>query len=405
MTRQGRHADEVPPHAAFSFCSAEGLSRRAFLATAALALAPQAVALPRRDRPSWLQLGLIGCGRAGLEHLNALRKERRRLRARIVAVCDVHRGRLDRARRLSGAVACHDWRELLTDPAIDGVIVAAPDHWHASMVLAALDAGKDVYCESPMALATDDSQKIVERVRATGRVVQIGVRRLAEGPWHEARRRVQSGALGEVRRAQSVLKSPSRGALLEPEPESPPTAGDVDWPAFLGGATMREFDVGRFLHWQSYWEYSRGRAWTQQCDELAAWLHVLGTARPTRVSAAGGIWVHDGRDTPDALLSQIECADGPVIALSSSWPEFTQSSILRGSKGFLELSDASVCVTDETRCEAITAETRHPLLADWLRGCRERIACLCPPELAHAAVSAMSRVAEAWRTCSTQEVA
>jgi predicted dehydrogenase len=130
------------------------LSRRSFLqAGTALAAAPNASrAYPVNDR---IQFGMIGCGARAHELMEALMQHKG---VEIVAVVDAYKGRVERAieRTKGRAKAYRDYREILADNSIDAVVVVTPDHWHRQMVLDAIRAGKDLYCEKPMTYASSE---------------------------------------------------------------------------------------------------------------------------------------------------------------------------------------------------------------------------------------------------------
>jgi len=119
------------------------------LVAASLPHRAKAQSFPANER---IGVGLIGLGSMGSSHLMILTllKEKLREPVEVVAVCDVHYKRLDETAGKSGAKPYKVWTELLADKQVDAVVIATPDHWHAPMTLAALDAGKDVYCEKPM---------------------------------------------------------------------------------------------------------------------------------------------------------------------------------------------------------------------------------------------------------------
>src|SRR5579864_2320847 len=141
------------------------MNRRSFLLAAA---ASQSRVLGANDR---IRTGIIGAGGRG-RYLTGQFKE---VGAEMAAVCDIYQPNLEAGLKeaSTGAKSFHDYRKLLDDKSIDAVIVATPDHWHARMVIDAVEAGKDVYVEKPMAHKIDDGYRIIEAVRRTKRVVQV----------------------------------------------------------------------------------------------------------------------------------------------------------------------------------------------------------------------------------------
>jgi predicted dehydrogenase len=383
------------------------LTRRTFLTlVAGTAVMPYAAAKRKTGQAPQLHIGIIGCGHAGMEHIGALKKASKELQVKIAAVCDVHRKRLDFAHHVAHAKSYRDWRELIARKDIDLVVVATPDHWHAIMAMEAMKAGKDVYCESPMALTRQEAEAMATLAQQTGRMLQIGVRDLGNGVWRTARQMVQSGALGPVRWCQASLLSPSREALLKNTNERLLTPKSLDWEAFSGNTPARAFDAARFLHWPQYWDYARGPAASQQYDRLMALLYVLGVSLPTQVSAAGGIWVHDGRETPDTLVSTLSWKQDTTVALRSSWSIQTQNTVLRGSTGMLEVTNDSLrLITGNTTPPAhvsdIVVEKPVGLVEGWIRACRDRKSCLCSPELGVLAQTGMEWATQAWRNRTT----
>jgi len=119
------------------------MDRRQFLLTTAAA---QGRIQGANDR---IRTGIIGAGGRG-KYLTGQFKE---IGAEMAAVCDIYEANLQGGLKeaSTGAKPFHDYRKLLDDKSIDAVIVATPDHWHARMVIDAVEAGKDVYCEKPMA--------------------------------------------------------------------------------------------------------------------------------------------------------------------------------------------------------------------------------------------------------------
>src|SRR6185312_13749769 len=163
------------------------MNRRTFLLATAAA---QSQILGANDR---LRVGIIGSGGRG-RYLTAQFKE---LGANMAAVCDVYEPNLQAGLKeaSTGAKSFRDYRKLLDDKSVDAVIVATPDHWHARMVIDAVEAGKDVYVEKPLAHKIDEGFRIIEAVRRTRRVVQVGMQRRSAELFLKAREIAGSGQL------------------------------------------------------------------------------------------------------------------------------------------------------------------------------------------------------------------
>src|SRR6185437_5042401 len=204
------------------------MNRRTFLLATAAA---QSQILGANDR---LRVGIIGSGGRG-RYLTAQFKE---LGANMAAVCDVYEPNLQAGLKeaSTGATSFRDYRKLLDDKSIDAVIVATPDHWHARMVIDAVEAGKDVYCEKPMAHTIPETFAIVEAVRRTKRVVQVGMQRRSAEMFLEGKKIMDSGQLGEIRLVQSAWYN------YTPSLSQRKLAGDLDWKQWLGSAPERPLD-------------------------------------------------------------------------------------------------------------------------------------------------------------------
>lgn len=153
-----------------------------------------------------LRLGIVGCGRvAEARHLPALRATRG---AEVVALSDPDAARLERAAALAPrARRFADYREMLRAADLDAVAVCTPPRLHAAVALAALDAGKHLFVEKPLALTVDECDEMARRARASGRVAVVGFNMRWHAHVREARRRVARGELGRVKLARTVLTS------------------------------------------------------------------------------------------------------------------------------------------------------------------------------------------------------
>ena len=240
----------------------------------------------------------------------------------LAAVCDVYDGRLARAREVhgDGIFTTRDYREVLARKDIDAVIIATPDHWHAALSIAALEAGKDVYCEKPMVQSVADGKAVIAAEERSGRIFQVGSQYVTSAIYQKARDLVQAGAIGRLTMVEAWLdRNTALGAWQYsiPPDASPAT---VDWDRFLGRAPKRPFDAVRMFRWRNYQDYGTGVA-GDLFVHLLSGLHVVtGSSGPERILATGGLrYWKDGRDVPDVMLAMLDYAPQP------SHPDFTLS--------------------------------------------------------------------------------
>src|SRR5580700_4425604 len=172
------------------------MDRRSFLLASA---ASQARIRGANDR---IRAGVIGAGGRG-RYLTGQFKE---LGVEMAGVCDIYEANLQAGLKEAntGAKPFRDYRKLLDDKSIDAVIVATPDHWHARMVIDAVEAGKDVYVEKPMTHTIPETFAVIEAVRRTKRVVQVGMQRRSAELVLEGKKIVDSGQLGDIRLVTSA---------------------------------------------------------------------------------------------------------------------------------------------------------------------------------------------------------
>jgi len=245
------------------------MERRSFLVGSPLALAMQTG--PRG--------GIIGSGGRG----TFLTGEFKEVGARMNAVCDIYEPNLQRGLKAAstGATSYSDYRKLLEDKALDFVVVATPDHWHARMVIDACDAGKDVYVEKPLAHTIDEGEQIVAAVRRTKRIVQVGTQRRSAEMFREAKSLMDSGTVGDIRLVQGWWINHQSAAAEKP------LTGALDWPAWLGSAPKRDVDAHRFFNWYYYWDYSGGLMVGQAAHIIDLMLWFMGAEAPATVTAIG----------------------------------------------------------------------------------------------------------------------
>ena len=315
----------------------DSLERRQFLMGVGMASSAFASARPAaksagrvlgaNDR---INVGVIGTGGRGTyvarEFMTAGKGEGN---CQIVAVCDVYQKRVNKnkefyTKEYGKCDAYLDYREVINRPDIDAVIVATPDHCHAPIALAAMDRGKDVYLEKPMCHTVEEARQLVATVKETKRVLQVGSQTTSGDQWHQAKRVIAEGMLGNMLLSQgSYHRNSVEGEwnyTIEPE-AGPDGKGEnyIDWKMWLGNATKRGYDADRFFRFRKYWDYSGGIA-TDLFYHVVAPMNICWSEPqfPHKVMAGGGIYQFKDREVPDTFHLIGDYAKGHSIVLSSS---------------------------------------------------------------------------------------
>ena len=289
-----------------------------------------------------INVGLIGCGGRGTYVGKAFSKYGEGNNSQVVAVCDVYvkRRRLNAENHQAKAYA--DYREIIARPDIDAVIVATPDHWHAKIALEAMDKGKDVYLEKPMCHTNEEAKKLVDTMKETKRVVQVGSQTTSADQWWKAKKAVADGMIGKLIMSQgSYHRNSIEGEWNWPidGAAGPNGKGDdyIDWETWLGPAPKRAWDADRFFRFRKYWDYSGGIA-TDLFFHVVAPLNICWDKPqfPTRVVASGGIYAFLDREVPDTFHLLAEYPEGHSLVLSSSMANSQHiPGLLRGHEGTL----------------------------------------------------------------------
>lgn len=325
----------------------KNVSRRNFItASAAGAVLQSAGQTQAQNQPlganSRINFGVIGCGGRGTSHLRSLvERQRGRGDVRVIAVSDVYEIRKARAKDISNAEVYHDYREMLSDSAVDAVVIATPDHWHGKMALDALNAGKDVYLEKPMTHTIDEAKEVHQKVQETGLVLQVGSQYCSQDQWWRAKEAIEEGMIGHIIWAQGTYcRNSKEGEWNYYNIEEIAGPQNVDWNYWQGAARKHEWDPDRFFRFRKYWEYSGGIATDLLYHKLAPMLIPLGNDYPYRVSAGGGIWVQkDGRDVPDTFMFNADFYGQYSVNMPSSMANSVGvPDIIRGHYGCIYLN-------------------------------------------------------------------
>jgi predicted dehydrogenase len=271
------------------------MDRRLFLTTTAVSAARGSGA------NETIRGGIIGSGGRG-RYLTAQFKE---IGVEMAAVCDIYQANLEAGLKAAstGAKPYDNYKKLLENKDIDVVVVATPDHWHAQMAIDAVEAGKDVYVEKPMAHKIEEGFRMIEAVRRTKRILQVGTQRRSFDLFQDAKKIMDSGVLGDVRLVNGWWlnnQNSLRSATL---------AGKLDWQQWLGSAPKRDLDPARFFNWYYFWDYSGGLMVGQAAHVVDAINWLMNSTYPTAVTCAGGRVNLQGAEVPETTCMCIEYPD------------------------------------------------------------------------------------------------
>jgi predicted dehydrogenase len=331
-----------------------------------------------------INVGIIGVGGRGTSVGRAFAAVAPEKNCRIVAVCDVYQKRIDMNKEIHKCDGYINYRELLARKDIDAVIVATPDHQHAHQALEAMDLGKDVYCEKPMCHTVAETKKMVDKVRETGRVLQVGSQTTSADQWWKAKKAISDGAIGQMIMSQgSYHRNSTEGEWnyrIDPEAGPEKTGPDhIDWKEWLGPAETRRYDADRFFRFRKYWDYSGGIA-TDLFFHVVAPLNLCWPEPqfPYRVVSGGGTFVFkDGRDVPDTFHLIADYAKGHSLVLSSSMANSQHiPGLIRGHHGtiimvehgmfegrteYITLRPEARTITDEYKAKFGSTEVKIPV--------------------------------------------
>lgn len=319
-------------------------NRRNFIGAAAssLLLVPGARAATRARR-----VGIVGPGWYGkIDLLRLIQVEP----VEVVGMCDVDSRSLKAAaeltatRQKSGKTprTYSDYRDMLKQEELDLVLVATPDHWHALPMIAACQAGADVYCQKPIGVDIRECQAMLAAARKYERVVQIGLQRRSTPHLVDAKKRVVGdGLLGDIGHVEVCCYYHMRARANPPDMEPPP---HLDYGFWTGPAPMRPYnELCHPRRWRAFMEYGNGIMGDMCVHMLDTVRWMLGLKWPKRVSSTGGILVQkDSKaNTADSQVATFEYEKFPVVWTHRSWgtppdPGYPWAFFIYGSKGTLK---------------------------------------------------------------------
>jgi predicted dehydrogenase len=324
--------------------SAAGISLAAAAATRQRLIAEEvADQKPKR-------VGLIGCGWYGKCDLFRLMQV---APVEVVSLCDVDTKQREKAAnivtqrqqqskekpRLYG-----DYREMLKEKDLDICLIGTPDHWHALTMIAACEAGADVYCQKPISVDVVEGQAMLAAARKHGRVVQVGTQRRSTPHLVEAREKiVKQGLLGKIGYAEVFCYYHMRA---NGNPPTQPVPDHLDYEMWTGPAPLRPYDgLPHKRWWRTFMEYGNGIVGDMCIHMLDMIRWQLDLGWPTQISSTGGILVQkEGKsNTTDTQAATFDFGDLKVVWQHRTWgnppdPDYPWAGIIYGDKGTLKLS-------------------------------------------------------------------
>ena len=307
-----------------------------------------------------INLGAIGVGRISRGHdMPGILKYDQ---ARIIAVCDLDAQRLlegkqlvndyyskKTGKRYEGVTGYDNYHELLANKDIDAVVISAPDHWHALLGVAAVQAGKDVYLQKPTSLTISEGRVLSNAVQASGRILQIGSQQRSTVQFRYAAELVRNGRIGDLQRVEVGLPEDPPGG--DPTPQPVPDGFNYDmWlgetayvPYTLdrvhprngysrpGWMRVRQFDSGMITNWGAH--HIDSAHWgmnTEYTGPSEVWVDHVEFPK-------SGLW-----DVHGAFKTEASYANGVRMSIGNEYPNGIK---YYGSKGWIFVSRGNEAVT------------------------------------------------------------
>lgn len=242
-----------------------------------------------------------------------------------------------------------NYKDLISSPDIDAVIIATPDHWHAPMAIEAARAGKHVYCEKPMSWSVQETYDLRQAVRDAGIVFQLGHQGRQTLAYIKAKEAIDRGVIGKVNLIEvTTNRNDPNGAWVYPihEKAGPDT---IDWEQFIGQAPWHEFSLERFFRWRCWWDYSTGLSGDLLTHEYDAMNQILGFGIPDTAISSGGIYFfRDGRTVPDVLHTVFEFEKQELTLMYSATlaSNRVRGKVIMGHDGSMEVGNTLTIYAD-----------------------------------------------------------
>jgi predicted dehydrogenase len=266
----------------------------------------------------------------------------------IQACSNIHRGGTN-GKMGTAPMRFRTYKELIASPDIDAVIIATPDHWHATIAMEAARAGKHVYVEKPMTWTVPETYELVRTVKENKIVFQLGHQGRQTESYTKAAEAIRKNILGKITLIEVCTNrnDPNGAWVYDINPKA--STQNIDWQQFIGPAPYHDFSLERFFRWRCWWDYSTGLNGDLLTHEYDAINQILGVGIPDSVVASGGIYFFkDGRTVPDVLQVAMEFASHDLTMLYSASlaSDRQRGKVIMGHDANMEISDRLVIKAD-----------------------------------------------------------
>lgn len=327
-----------------------GVTRRQFLKGTAAGAGVAAWGVPAPARVlganNRIRMALIGCGERGSYDFSIFRNNPD---VEVAAVCDVYEPRRIREQNLSSppVQAYGDYRHVLDRKDVDAVLIATPDHWHKQVLIDAVGAGKDAYCEKPIMHSIEEGETMVKAVQASGSVVQAGMQQRSWPHWVVGKQLVEDGILGEVYFVHTYWYQnyiANRGWMAK----HPVDVTKLNWKTWLGDAPDQPYTQEKFIHWRFFWDFGGGIL----TDLLTHWIDVIqwyqNQPAPLTATTIGDVYFMKWQ-CPDTITAAYEYPGKMNVTFTSvlSGSMDDGGIVFRGTKATLKIDRARLAVYPE----------------------------------------------------------
>lgn len=346
-----------------------------------------------------INLGYIGTGKQGQILSEYFLKTGQ---IRIVALSEVYQAKAEKAQNKIKAFyektpdlgawseipVYNDFRQLLERKDVDATVIALPDHWHAAAAVRAAEAGKDIYCEKPLALTVKEGRAMVNAARKYNRVFQTGSMQRSWNEFRQAAELIRNGYIGEIKTVKVNVGLPPKPYDLPAEtiPEG------LDWTKWLGPNAHQNFNAELappitkdvYPNWRNYREFGGGMVtdWGAHMFDIVQWALDMDSSGPVEVFAP------DGGEHP---FLTYRYANG-VTMTHEKW-EWNNAIHFFGTEGEIKVARGKLETTPASlKDKNIGFHEKHVYFSDnhyidFLNAMRRRTRPICDVEVGHRTAS------------------